>query len=77
MRMRLLLLKQNKLTVLEQELAKVDASEERAIFLGSLRRDTNFERLKIIQELEIALKSYGKSGLLSDVSLFATRQCQG
>jgi hypothetical protein len=51
-RMRLLLIKKDEIAVFEQSLGEVDAAEERDLFLGCLRRDTNIERRTILQNLK-------------------------
>lgn len=60
-RMRLLLLGQDRVTQLEQRLDEIDKSETSPIFLASSRRDRNEERRKVLDELKIALESYGLS----------------
>jgi hypothetical protein len=59
-RARLLLLKQDKVSLLERSLIDADANETRPLFLGSSRRDTNAVRLGILAELDAALKDLGK-----------------
>lgn len=58
-RMRLLLLKQDEITILEESLDKIDSKEERELFLGCARRDNNSERQQIIRQLTTALAEYG------------------
>lgn len=58
-RMRLLLLKQDEVSVLEERLDELDSREDRVIFLGSIRRDVNPERQQTIQALKDALEEYG------------------
>lgn len=58
-RMRLLLLKQDEITMLEESLDKIDSQEASQLFLGSARRDTNASRQDIIQKLTVALAEYG------------------
>lgn len=60
-RMRLLLLTQDRISQLEHELDNLDNNEQRPLFLGSSRRDKNVERQATILELREALKSYGAS----------------
>ncbi|KAF1984418.1 hypothetical protein K402DRAFT_434699 [Aulographum hederae CBS 113979] len=57
-RMRLLLLKQDEVTVLEGKLDTIDSKEDRALFLGCTRRDTNAERKPTLQQLTTALAEY-------------------
>lgn len=58
-RARLLLLKQDEISLLESQLDRVDHEETRELFLGNARRDINSERIRIIAKLEVALSSYG------------------
>jgi hypothetical protein len=46
--------------LLEQRLDELDEAEQRPLFLGSMRRDQNEERQKLLQELDRALADYGK-----------------
>lgn len=57
-RARLLLLKQDRVSVLEEKLQILDREEPRLIFLGSLRRDANTERQSLLSELDSALADY-------------------
>lgn len=59
MRARLLLKKQDKVLLLEQELEDLDRQEARSLFLGSMRRDQNTRRESVLQELDAALADYG------------------
>lgn len=60
-RMRILLFKQDAVTQLEQELWKVDREEEDStLWLDTNRRDKNEVRKTVLQDLEVALKDYGK-----------------
>jgi hypothetical protein len=59
-RARLLLIKQDRVCVLEEELRKLDEEEQRLLFLGSIRRDKNADRHRTLQELDEALADYGK-----------------
>ncbi|KAK0701457.1 hypothetical protein B0T21DRAFT_353721 [Apiosordaria backusii] len=54
---RLLLLKQDRVSELEEKLHKIDRDETRKLFLGNRRRDRNEEMLSVIAELTEALKS--------------------
>lgn len=58
--MRLLLLQQDKLSILEEKLNKIDSEESSALFLGNSRRDTNLERKNVLLEIDRALEKYGK-----------------
>ncbi|KAI1013818.1 hypothetical protein LB503_010515, partial [Fusarium chuoi] len=58
LRARLLLLKQDKLTVLEKKLQEIDKSEESIIFLGVSRVDQNQSRLCTLSEIEASLVEY-------------------
>ena len=60
LRARLLLQKQDQIAGLEQQLQHIDEAEPRSLFLGSLRRDTNPDRARILNEIDTALKDYGK-----------------
>ena len=57
--MRLLLLKQDRVSVLEQALEAIDRTEANELFLGCIRRDRNAERLQKLHELDDALAEYG------------------
>lgn len=52
-------MKQDKLSLLEQELDQVDKDETRQLFLGSCRRDQNAHRKHVMHELDKALADYG------------------
>lgn len=60
LRARLLLLQQDKLSVLEKKLADVDQAEPRKLFLGSLRADVNQQRSELMREINVALREYGE-----------------
>jgi hypothetical protein len=62
-RARLLLAKQDKVAILEARLEEIDASEQRPLFLGSLRKDQNVERGIVLRELDMALQEYGTQPL--------------
>ena len=67
-RVRLLLLKQDEISVLESQLDGVDREETREIFLGNARRDVNAERNKLMVDLENALSNYGtRLHIMSDL----------
>lgn len=59
-RMRLLLWKQDELCRLEERFDEIDSRDNHALLLGCMRRDTNSERLQIVQSLSTALAEYGK-----------------
>lgn len=58
-RARLLLLKQDKIAVLEERLTQTDDQEQSPLFLGMSRADSNPKRREILDELDIALRDYG------------------
>jgi len=58
-RARLFLLKQDRVSLLEQQLEKIDRNEANVLFLGSCRRDTNSERQATLREMDTALADYG------------------
>ncbi|KIW19097.1 hypothetical protein PV08_03389 [Exophiala spinifera] len=58
LRSRLLLLKQDKLSVLEKKINEVDEWEPRALFLGKSRCDVNQERLSLLAEADERLADY-------------------
>jgi hypothetical protein len=58
-RARLLLLKQDRLSVLEEQLEHIDHSEDRPIFLGNAHRDVNPARQQILADMEVELREYG------------------
>ena len=60
-RARLLLLKQDELSLLESQLDNIDNEETRELFLGNRRRDANAERIDILEKIKVALASYGVS----------------
>ncbi|KAI4194486.1 MAG: hypothetical protein LQ350_007737 [Teloschistes chrysophthalmus] len=57
-RARLLLIKQDELSLLEGQLDEIDAREDKDLFLGNRRRDKNSERKEILSKLEQNLASY-------------------
>lgn len=57
-RARLLLLKQDKISQLEQQLEQADRAEQATLFLSCNRRDQNSERLTILEELDKRLADY-------------------
>lgn len=58
-RARILLLKQDKLAILEERLDKIDIEENALLFLGKSRCDRNPERKHVLEELENKLADYG------------------
>lgn len=59
-RARLLLVKQDRVCVLEKQLEELDQKEQRPLFLGTCRQDRNLERKIVLEELDRALADYGK-----------------
>lgn len=59
LRARLLLLKQDQLSVLEQRLEQIDQQEESPLFLGKSRCDRNTDRISLLSEIEGRLADYG------------------
>lgn len=59
LRARVLLLKQDRLSVLEQKLEALDREEPAPLFLGGRRYDKNAERQTILSEIEDRLADYG------------------
>lgn len=57
-RMRLLLLKQDEISLLEESLDKIDAAETRDFHLGSSRHDSNAERKEVLKKLKVSLEEY-------------------
>ncbi|KAK1773055.1 hypothetical protein QBC45DRAFT_428587 [Copromyces sp. CBS 386.78] len=58
LRARILLLKQDKLSMLEERLEQVDSEESSPLFLGKSRCDRNAERLSLISQIEACLADY-------------------
>jgi hypothetical protein len=56
----LLLLKQDRLSMLEQKLEQVDHEETSPLFLGKSRCDKNSERISLLSDIESCLADYGK-----------------
>jgi hypothetical protein len=54
-----MLYKQDQLRALEEQLQEIDRSEKTLRHLGSLRRDENAERRRLLGEMEVALCEYG------------------
>ncbi|KAK8061059.1 hypothetical protein PG997_015280, partial [Apiospora hydei] len=57
-RMRLLLLKQDEITVLEEKLDQIDDAEARELNLGCARLDNSEERLQVVDKLRSSLAEY-------------------
>lgn len=60
MRARLLLVKQDRLSLLENQLNEIVVSEPRKLFLGNIRRDQNESRQSVLRSAAKALKDYGE-----------------
>ncbi|USP82079.1 hypothetical protein yc1106_09353 [Curvularia clavata] len=58
LRVRLLLLKQDRLSMLEKQLDKIDKDECAALYLGSSRDDANEQRRLCIAEIDTSLAEY-------------------
>ncbi|KAI0534863.1 hypothetical protein GGR58DRAFT_481204 [Xylaria digitata] len=58
LRSRLLLLKQDRLVVLEKRLREIDDAETVPLFLGASREDTNTQRRQVLDEIDVALPDY-------------------
>ncbi|MCJ1454887.1 hypothetical protein MMC28_005240 [Mycoblastus sanguinarius] len=58
MRARLLFVKQDHLSMLEERLDEIDHSEPRKMFLGNLRRDRNYSRKNVLDSMDKALRDY-------------------
>lgn len=59
-RARILLLKQDKLSMLEQRLEQIDQQETSPLFLGKSRCDKNTDRISLLAEIESTLVDYGE-----------------
>lgn len=59
LRARLLLFKQDQLSILEQQLEEIDQREVSPLFLGSSRCDRNAERIALLSKIDEHLKDYG------------------
>lgn len=59
LRARLLLSKQDKLSLLELQLENIDSKEANALFLGAGRLDRNMDRKSVLSEIDVALADYG------------------
>ena len=58
-RMRLLLVKQDEIAILEKSLDTLDATEDRELFLGCVRMDQNSARQEVLHKLKAAISEYG------------------
>ncbi|KAB8215676.1 hypothetical protein BDV33DRAFT_227436 [Aspergillus novoparasiticus] len=58
LRARVLLLKQDRLSLLEQQLDKLDQEESCDLFLGRSRNDKNLERITTLAEIDSCLTDY-------------------
>jgi hypothetical protein len=54
-----ILRKQDRLSILEQQLENIDQLESSSLFLASNRLDGNAERQSVLDEIEIVLHDYG------------------
>jgi hypothetical protein len=59
LRARLLLLKQDRLSMLEQQLEKIDREETAILFLRSSQSDSNTNRNSVLSEIDTVLADYG------------------
>lgn len=62
LRARVLFLKQDRLSVLEERLERIDHEEASPLFLGKLRCDRNLERISLLSDIESGLADYSKYG---------------
>ena len=63
LRSRLLLLKQDQISVLEEKLNKIDESEPCPLFLGKARIDNNDSRKSVLKDIDARLAEYGSYAL--------------
>ena len=63
MRARVLLMKQDRLSLLEEQLDELDNDEPSKLFLGNIRRDGNEARRGVLKAVDKALKDYGETWL--------------
>ena len=59
LRARLLLSKQDRLSMLQQRLDQIDQEEESPLFLGKSRCDANTDRITLLSDIESCLADYG------------------
>ena len=55
-----MLCKQDELSVLEHQLDEIDNAESRLLYLGSMRRDENPDRKRVLAEIDMALREFGR-----------------
>lgn len=60
---RLLLQKQDRIAKLECQLQQIDEEELQPLFLGSLRRDKNQDRERVLADIDGALQDYGEAAI--------------
>lgn len=60
LRARLLLQKQDRIAELEHQLQHIDEEESQPLFLGSLRKDRNQDRERVLANIDVALQDYGE-----------------
>jgi hypothetical protein len=60
LRARMLLLKQDQLSMLEEKLEELDREERCALFLGKSRCDGNQKRISLLSEIDSRMLDYGK-----------------
>ncbi|KAJ2992672.1 hypothetical protein NUW58_g2091 [Xylaria curta] len=58
LRLRLLLAKQDEISVLEKQLDEIDAAENRELFLGCMRRDANVDRQSTLLKIKLSMSEY-------------------
>ena len=75
-RARLLLLKQDRVSALEQQLEKIDHEETSPLFLGAARRDCNAARLQVLDDIDAALAEYGRSFAPLNQQAWSVAQCR-
>jgi hypothetical protein len=68
MRARLLLTKQDELSLLEEQLDEIDRTEVKKIYLGNMRQEGDGPRKHVLQRMDLALKDYGTIPSLESVS---------
>jgi hypothetical protein len=68
LRSRLLLYKQDEISVLEAQLDAADEEEISALYLGNRRRDQNEVRKRVVDEITLALREYGSVFFPSPIS---------
>ena len=73
LRARVILRKQDRLSILEQQLENLDQQETTTLFLASNRLDGNTERQTVLDDIEKALHDYGLSTLPGRVFLMSSQ----